>query len=933
MTITLYMPPAAGLFDSSGDPLSGGLVNTYVSGTTTAKNSYPTQDDAAAQTNANANPVVLDSNGRAQIWLDGVYKVVVTDSAGSTIQTVDEYGLVTDADVYDKEYLQGLEVTLDTDTAHDVNVTAGEARDVSDTSDIVLTGEITKRVDATWAVGDDNGGLDTSTVAATSIYYIWLIQRSDTGVEDVLISLSASAPTMPTSYDKKRLIGVGKTDGSSNWTFVSKAGWTDYHNCIFPDSATTDAYAVAPQPVHAQYFTGMRVRFRAATLNTAASTLNLNGLGAKALEYNGDAVVTGDIIANQIVEAEYDGTAFQMLTPPNILDVAQGGSGVASLTDGGVLLGSGTGDITAFGVLADSNFLVGDGTTDPVAETGDTARISLGVGTSDSPTFTGLTTTGHTQRSLETGITAGTTQTMAGATALTKDINIVTINGNDDDGVALPTAVAGKEVMIINSDAAQRLQVWPGNGFSDTIDGGSANAVDPNKLAAGDVRTYAADGSTNWVTSAVNVSAASATASGIVELATTAETTTGTDTARAVTPDGLHDMTSLSGAVWMLDEDNMATDSNTKVASQQSIKAYVDGSGGGAPGRNYLANPNMMYDQRVIDRSGNETILVAAGASVYTLDRWVVESTSTAAFSVSSDTSSVPAGVSHSMKVDITTADGTIASGEHYFVEQRIEGLYCGEFSLGLSGAATVSISFWARSQVTGIHCVSLSNSAENRSYVFEYTIASGDTWEYFTKSFTLDTTGTWLLTTGIGLRVRWSMGAGSNFHGTADSWEAANDTATSNQVNAVASTGQFGIAAAKLEIGSSATAFRYTPAEAVADEELCFAYFERFRSTSAVNPYIAAASSYDTTLTRATLNFRTKRVIPTITDSAASDFRFETAGTGHIPTSVTFTEIQRYVCLWNINDTGSNFTAGEAGNVYMLKGSPENFIDISAEI
>jgi len=537
MTITLYMPPAAGLFDSSGDPLSGGLVNTYVSGTTTAKNSYPTQDDAAAQTNANANPVVLDSNGRAQIWLDGVYKVVVTDSAGSTIQTVDEYGLVTDADVYDKQYLQGLEVTLDTDTAHDVNVTAGEARDVSDTSDIVLTGEITKRVDATWAVGDDNGGLDTSTVAATSIYYIWLIQRSDTGVEDVLISLSATAPTMPTSYDKKRLIGVGKTDGSSNWAFVSKAGWTDYHNCIFPDSATTDAYAVAPQPVHAQYFTGMRVRFRAATLNTAASTLNLNGLGNKALEYNGDAVVTGDIIANQIVEAEYDGTAFQMLTPPNVLDVAQGGSGVASLTDGGVLLGSGTGDITAFGALADSNFLVGDGTTDPVAESGDTARISLGVGSSDSPTFTGLTTTGHTQRSLETGITAGTTQTMAGATALTKDINIVTINGSDDDGVALPTAVAGKEVTIINSDAAQRLQIWPGNGFSDTIDGGSANAVDANKLAAGAVRTYVADGSTNWVTS--NEPAASATVAGVIELATDAEGITGSATDRAITPANL----------------------------------------------------------------------------------------------------------------------------------------------------------------------------------------------------------------------------------------------------------------------------------------------------------------------------------------------------------------------------------------------------------
>jgi hypothetical protein len=89
---------------------------------------------------------------------------------------------------------------------------------------------------------------------------------------------------------------------------------------------------------------------------------------------------------------------------------------------------------------------------------------------------------------------------MAGATALTKDINIVTINGNDDDGVALPTAVAGKEVTIVNADAAQRLQVWPGNGFSDTIDGGSADAVDANKLAPGASRIYAADGATNWVT-------------------------------------------------------------------------------------------------------------------------------------------------------------------------------------------------------------------------------------------------------------------------------------------------------------------------------------------------------------------------------------------------------------------------------------------------
>jgi len=71
------------------------------------------------------------------------------------------------------------------------------------------------------------------------------------------------------------------------------------------------------------------------------------------------------------------------------------------------------------------------------------------------------------------------------------------------------------------------------------------------------------------------VTAADSTTAGKVELATTAETTTGTSATLAVTPDGLHDMTSLSGAAWMLDEDDMATDSATKVPSQQSVKAHV----------------------------------------------------------------------------------------------------------------------------------------------------------------------------------------------------------------------------------------------------------------------------------------------------------------------------------------------------------------------
>lgn len=84
------------------------------------------------------------------------------------------------------------------------------------------------------------------------------------------------------------------------------------------------------------------------------------------------------------------------------------------------------------------------------------------------------------------------------------------------------------------------------------------------------------------------VAAASDTAAGKVELATTAETTTGTDATRAVTPDGLHDMTSLAGAAWFLDEDDMTSNSATKVPSQQSVKAYADSIVGASDAMRFL---------------------------------------------------------------------------------------------------------------------------------------------------------------------------------------------------------------------------------------------------------------------------------------------------------------------------------------------------------
>jgi hypothetical protein len=76
-------------FDDQGDPLAGGKLYSYEAGTSTPKTTYSDSDGATP----NANPVVFDSYGRANVWLgDGSYKFILKDADDNTIYTVDNIG-------------------------------------------------------------------------------------------------------------------------------------------------------------------------------------------------------------------------------------------------------------------------------------------------------------------------------------------------------------------------------------------------------------------------------------------------------------------------------------------------------------------------------------------------------------------------------------------------------------------------------------------------------------------------------------------------------------------------------------------------------------------------------------------------------------------------------------------------------------------------
>lgn len=104
-------------------------------------------------------------------------------------------------------------------------IAVGAATDSTDVAAMELASAYTKTL-AAWAVGSGNGSLDGGSVAISTWYHVFEIQRPDTGVVDILASTSVSAPTLPTNYTLFRRIGSILTDASSNITKFVQIGDT-----------------------------------------------------------------------------------------------------------------------------------------------------------------------------------------------------------------------------------------------------------------------------------------------------------------------------------------------------------------------------------------------------------------------------------------------------------------------------------------------------------------------------------------------------------------------------------------------------------------------------------------------------------------------------------------------------------------------------------
>jgi len=317
------------------------------------------------------------------------------------------------------------------------------------------------------------------------------------------------------------------------------------------------------------------------------------------------------------------------------------------------------------------------------------------------------------------------------------------------------------------------------------------------------------------------------------------------------------------------------------------------GLGMGMGFRNRIINGAMVIDQR------NAGAAVTLSSDLYVVDRFTCRAM-TSLTSTAQQSSTAPTGFSKSLLYTVGTG-ATAAAGDRNTITQAIEGFNTADLGWGAAGAATVTLSFWVRSSVTGTFGGALANGTLARSYPFTYTISVANTFEYKTITVAGDTSGTWATTNSAGIYVWFDMGCGATYLGTAGAWAGADYRGATGDTKLVATTGAtFYITGVQLEKGSTATSFDYR--DYGRELMLCQRYLPAYTLIAGQN-IVAAGMAYNSTTC----------IIPISLPVSARVY----------PTGVTYTgtatNVQVVTGSTIINCTAFNFNSGSSNTTAAL--------------
>ena len=311
-------------------------------------------------------------------------------------------------------------------------------------------------------------------------------------------------------------------------------------------------------------------------------------------------------------------------------------------------------------------------------------------------------------------------------------------------------------------------------------------------------------------------------------------------------------------------------------------------------------------DMKVAQRATSATTITNNSIHYATVDRWFVYEYSDGVLTSEqhdmSAADQATTGQKKAMELNVTTVDSSIASGQWCFFAQAVEAQFCQHALYGTSAAKDLTLSFYVKSNKTGTYAVMLDKNDSTRYRLpITYTIDSADTWEKKVIHFSPTAGSTSLITgangaiaddNGIGFFIWWVLAAGTDFHGTNNTWTSSGHYTTSDQVNWLDSTSNnFHITGVQLEIGSGASDFEHLPFDV--QLQRCMRYCQKW-DFSANNNMIAVGRTLSSN--RVDLWYQhkvpTRAAIDAITDSLTTVTIYRGDGTRHDSTTQTATQL-----------------------------------------
>ena len=225
--------------------------------------------------------------------------------------------------------------------------------------------------------------------------------------------------------------------------------------------------------------------------------------------------------------------------------------------------------------------------------------------------------------------------------------------------------------------------------------------------------------------------------------------------------------------------------------------------------RNKLINGAMIISQRGTSETG-----VNSSGYKNAPDRWSQQIASiNSAFTVTQSTDS-PDGFGNSYKIDVTTADTSLAAAHAHFFRQKIEGQNLQDFAFGTSSAKQLTVSFYVKTNKTGTYICELFNIGGNKQVSKSYTV-SNTNWNRYSLTFPADTTTAITNDNANRFHVAFWLSAGSDYtSGTLNSSAFATNVQANRAVGQVnlhdSTSNEWLLTGVQLEIGTVATPFEH---------------------------------------------------------------------------------------------------------------------------